>query len=280
MSNWPLQEATQTETVGLDLAASTAIVLPTLSAANTWTAWTQLVAATARAAEGFTLLVTNAQTTGRAGVIELAIGSAGNEVPIAGPFSIDITATVAMDSTTLYVPVALPAGVRVAARWRATATATAGLYTPNVTVALAAPTGMTPVGFAPTTLTAGLTLSGSETNGTTIDAGGTVHTEGARVEISAALPRSVRGFFVNLATPTSGGGGRHSGIVFVNVGAAGSEQRVAAVPYRPDVGTHMAPRCAGPYFVPIAAGTRVSLSSQYSNTGTPARLVSCWLTFF
>lgn len=280
MSNWAIHDGTQTFSTALDEANSRGILLPTITVAHEWTAWVELIDATPVAAHAFIANYFTSRATSRVSVIEFAIGGVGAEVPIAGPLGIDASAGVAPDGPSLYVPVYVPKGARIAARWRGDAVPGSGLANPTMTLTLLAASGRTPMALHDATLTAGLTLDASTTTGVTIDPGFPSNSEGADVELVSSLPRNVRGFFVNLSVPPEGSGGRHAGIAFVNIGAGGSEVRIAAVPYRPDVSRQMAPRCIGPFFTALPAGTRVTMSAMAATSLTPARLIAGWLTFF
>lgn len=280
MSNWGLQSGAQDERIGFNLSgASTGLTIGSLPAANTWTAYAELVAATAHDAHGFNVQLIAGASAGRTSVVEIAVGTAGNEVAVFGPFSINTSTSIGYDAPSIFVPIAIPAGSRLSVRWRSSATVSGALFTPRVTVTLLAAGWMTPVGLASDMQAYGLTLDASTTESTALDAGATLNSEGAHVEVAASTARRARGFYVNLSVPPSSGW-RNDYVVHVSLGSIGTETRIASVHCRTDTAGQMTPRIAGPFFFDLPAGSRLTMSAQSNTAVAGNRVVGGWLLLF
>lgn len=256
------------ESRGQDLATSRGVTVTPSASAHTKGSYAELVAATSYDAVGFWLTVDMAPHSagGNSYLLTLAIGGAGSEQPIVD--NIFFTNVLASGSgrpvpLQVYVPLAVPAGSRIAASIQCeTASNTA---TAKVSVNLV-PAGLVmPPGFGRATVYGAVT---GTTRAVSVDAGAVAHTKGAWAEVTAACAAPVRALLLvamQLRGATSGT--PSSGLYDIGVGAAASE--VVLVPNLPFVvctTVGMAIKAFGPFPVSIPVGTRLSVRAQADNT--------------
>lgn len=206
MSNWPLARAS------ISYGEVTANVGPS-GTANTKSAWVELVAAAPAGVQGVVLRWGPPSTEYPDLVaVDIGVGGAGSEVVVAHDIMmLDQPYGAARCSWVL--PIALPAGQRVAIRAQSAGTATA---TVPYIVEFVRGTGLWPVGGS-TILAHG--YNASTTNGTTLQHGG--YGYGTAVEMVASLTRRALGFAIGMVGQGNNDfGGRYSS-ARVRLGASG-----------------------------------------------------------
>jgi hypothetical protein len=97
VSNWPIQRGGATQISTLTPASSDSILLANIGTAHTWGAWTELIGSTARHSLGLLLSCIVGRNSGRVCVLELGIGAATAERPLAGPFSLESVSSFAAE---------------------------------------------------------------------------------------------------------------------------------------------------------------------------------------
>ncbi len=269
MSNWPLLNASATESVGLVRASSRGTDLAS-GAAHTWSSWVQLTAATSRSAEGFLVNVVSSAGCGRIQLLEIGIGASGSEVTLFGPFAIDGNAGIATEGQSLFVPIRVPEGARIAARVRNSTGSNTGQANTRVSLTLFRGGGLFPVGMQET-FAVGLSLTtGSVTSTTQLDSGATANTAGAWVELTASTPVETRGFYI-CQSFNAGDGTRATYIIDVGIGASAAEVVVASFPVTGDFTQQGGPKILGPFPLHLPAGTRIAARSQSSSNAASSR---------
>lgn len=168
----------------------------------------------------------------------------------------------------LYLPISIPAGAALKARAQSQATVSG--QTIEVTVLYRIGSLVVPASCG------GVQCFGASTaatRGTAIDPGGTVHTKGSWVQLSAAVGKKIRQLFLMLGNgaPTSiSDYGHAQWLIDIGIGAASSEQVViGAIPARRDGSTDcIEPVYIGPFDVAIVSTERLAVRAQCSTTST------------
>ena len=188
---------------------------------NTKGAYTQLLASSGFDYDGL-LVMFAVVSTNVSYLIDVAIGAAASEVLIAENLHASWGNNIPQ---WFYIPRAIPAGTRVAARSQAsTASAQVRMSVVGVKGGFFAPQG----GGDLVTLGANTADSG----GTPIDAGATANTFGAWAQLAASTANDIKGMCctaggINNTTPTTG-----QGLLQIGVGAAAAEQPVLELPFQ------------------------------------------------
>lgn len=258
MSDFTLPMISGYEAIG----ASTAI---TTSTANTKTAYTQLVASTSRQYEGL-LVMLGYSSAAAWWLFDIAIGAAGSEQVIL-PNLMHTPRADYGGISTMFVPITVPAGVRVAVR----AQASGGAKSASIDVkgSFSGQSGMR--GYANAT-DYGTTTATSK--GTQVDPGGTVSTKGAYAQLTASCAQT-RCMLLNVGLDDVTNLYAEWKID-IAVGGAGSEQIVI-----PDIQGGVRNTTTtqyGPlsYFIPlsISAGQRIAARCSCSNNVNPGRMLT------
>lgn len=225
MSNWPVLTGAPPRFVGADSPAGVSAVLTT-SAAYTPSAWVEVVSSVPHGMQGVHLTVRC--PAWRRCLVEFGIGAASSEVLIA---QLPFLANSQYDSDTaanyhhppIFVPLAIPSGVRLVARLRAPASGVIA----HVSINLAPSSVLHPYGFARLQLYG---LSESTLYPTTILAGGTSY--GSWVQLVSSAPFRVRAVSLLGTTGHESGGANYGGRAEhqIGIGTAGSEVGVYARP--------------------------------------------------
>jgi hypothetical protein len=131
-----LESGYRAVTYGANTASSTGTVLTAPAATNSESAWTQISASTTATARWMVVglsIPNTATATAINGLLDIGIGAAGSEVGIVNdiPYAVSTAEDINAPYPLTY-PVNVPAGIRLAARYRGTSTATAAAI--NVTV--------------------------------------------------------------------------------------------------------------------------------------------------
>lgn len=259
------------EAAGVSAASSAGTTL-TAGAVNTKGSYTELIASTAYPACGVVLSVGLAQNV-NAHAIDLAIGAAASEVIVVPDIFVHVLNTRG-GRFSVYLPIALPAGVRLSAR---TQCATAS-QTIVVAATLIAQAPGIPVAGRATAY--GITTSGA-TAGTSVDAGASANTEGAIAELVASTANPIHQIVVLLGDASVGAATAHL-LLDILVGGSGSEQVLI-----PDLSVtrHVSygppqPHVFGPFPVNLPAGVRLSARAQASSNDATMRLLRVALLGF
>lgn len=247
---------------GHQRAASTgAVTLTAPGSTNTKGAWTQLSAAAPFDVAGLWVMCASGGANGAA-LFDIGVGGAGSEQVVVPNVPARRVGGANYGSGVIPLPVAIPAGSRIAARYQSSATTNTLILGAVMTAAAwnTAQGGNRCAAYGAATGTG---------TGTVVDPGGTANTKGAWVEIAAAtdfdsswLLLSVQPSGTLLAT--------QSWLVDVAVGASGSEQIVL-----PDVYVYGSStvdnqiRLALPFSIP--AGSRIAVRAQCTSNTTPGR---------
>jgi len=233
---------------------------------NTKTSWTELVASTPIAAQGF--YVTLQQDSAAADThVDVAFGASGAEKTLVG--NMLLSESGGDQGVVYFFPVAIAAGTRLAVR------AQSSLASPNVDVMLhlASANYLGAPGLA-RVRTYG--ADASDSGGTSIDPGGTANTEGAIVEIIA----NSNTFPIHALTVAIGNQANSTQTGTLNwlfdilIGASGAEKILIEdlQVFATTAGDLASPMVFGPFFVDIPAGTRVSARCQSANIEATDRL--------
>jgi hypothetical protein len=183
MSDFPLIAGTESLAVGRNTSSASQGIAVTSGAANTKGSYAQLIATTTQRMDGFWfhwMSITNTD-----GLVDVAIGASGSEALVVENMA--IASANACDS--VWVPLEIPKGVRVAVRWQAV-TASSTIH-----VGLSALLGgfRTPRAFQ---RAATFGANTATSRGVSVDAGGTANTFGAWTEIVAATAFPLRALYV------------------------------------------------------------------------------------
>lgn len=194
-------------------------------------------------------------------LLDLAIGAAGSEQVIVPDILWHTGASDTGGSAWIYIPIAIPAGTRLAARCQsqtAGAQVTAGIYVVGAGWLQGAPLGVVDA----------YGVDAAATNGTRIDPGATANTKGAYTQIVASTTRHYRYLLVGIGYRLATLAADQNWLLDVAIGAAAAEQVII-----PDLfwrGTAVTdsfpgPQVYGPFPVDIPAGTRLAARAQSSN---------------
>lgn len=263
MGDWSLMEGQLVDTVGEDLATSRGTTVTASSTANTKGSWAQLVAATTYDASGLVVFINKLASSDF--LVDIGIGASGSEriiVPdlVAGYYT-------RYQAAVYYVPISIPAGVRIAARCQSIS----GGATLSVLVSLLSQ------GFLPSSSLGRVTAYGANTadsGGTSVDPGGVAHTKNAYSQINGATANPIRALAIGIGCQENGARTQGFWLVDIAVGAAGSEKIIL-----PDV--HLSaeltidsitPSALGVFFIDIPAGVRLAARAQSSITDATDRL--------
>lgn len=252
------------ETVGAVTASS-------LGTNVSGTTYVQLVAATTYDWQGFWVSIVNTGATVVQRQLTLGLGSAGNEREILPGATLCRASTVNMMASAYYVPVAVPAGSRIAGKM----SGTTGAFTVTVTGVAASPMGTPPSG-------AGFAHGVGTNQGTAIDCGGAANTKGSWTQIVAATTYPYRYLmaFIGCNGNTTMADG--SFLFDIGVGTAASEfALVSNLQFEQSVSGDMNVPCAfGPFPCDLPAGTRLAVRGQSTITDATDRVFDVTLVGF
>lgn len=257
MGDWALGGGGGATQIGLiDLANTYFTSCTTSASANTKGAWMTLIDVADNNVIG--LLLCSQYADSYDFLFDVGIGAEGAEVTIINNLlvSAQIAANQLMCIT--YVPLSVPAGVRIAARVQCTTAAAhyASLGVMPIVGGFSSPSPFTRV----TTYGANTADSG----GTSIDPGGTAHTKGAWIQLTASTSFAHRGFFLAFGNQSNAARVASYWFVDIAVGAEGVE--AALIPNIP-LGCEGGAYVVTPKFTPfipvdIPIGTRLSARAQ------------------
>lgn len=234
------------------------------AAVNTKGVWVTMIAATARPAVEVILTFQMASPATEM-LVDLGLGPAGSEqVEI---LNLYVSKGAIAQAVTIRLPLAVASGVRVAVRAQANIAAAPVL----VTCHLAGGSGESVTGFEEAE---GVGVNAATSRATTIDGGASANTKPPYVQLVASTAKAYRGFFVLVG---NGAAARAAGVAFaldVAIGAAGSERiLIADLPCQSNAQERVDPYCFGPFWIPVAAGQRLSCAASASTTTAAERTV-------
>jgi hypothetical protein len=225
-----------------DTSVSEGTIITASGSNNTKGSYTTLIAATAHPAGGMFIILGGANTSGGAYLIDLAIGAAASEQIIVP----DLFYHAQADSTYMYayLPISIPAGVRVSAR----VACSSASRTVRVNVVLVS-------GEAIEAAATAYGTDAANSRGTQVTASGSTNTKGSWTQLTAAttaehkwcivMMRSFSGQQAILDLGTGAGGSEQMVVPNMNLRDSSSGDPVAyAFPLRIPKGTRVAARCA------------------------------------
>jgi hypothetical protein len=265
--------------VGDASSGSGGVVVTANTTINTEGSYAEIIASTSIDAGGFRLTIHEGTKIAAEYLFDIAIGAGGSEQVIVAdiPFSHGSTSG-AGASVSCFIPLAIPAGTRIAARCQANVTGSGTLL---VTVHLIAPTFMGVGDSLGEAETIGATAADS--GGTAIDPGGTINTKSTPVQLSASISTDWKALMFCVSRSAANRALTNMEHTFdVMVGAASSEVVVV-----PDIQTSQVtsydanmPYVQGPFPCSIPAGSRVSVRAQASAATANDRVVDVILIGF
>lgn len=264
MSNWPLLSPGVPIPYGADAASSTA-VSASAGASYTKGAWAELVSALPTQCAGVLLTVAIA-TTNAAYAFDVGIGSAGSEIVVASDLLLAIPNRPEFVGTYRFVlPIMIDQGQRVAIRASSSSGSALSFVAQIIAVA---PSPLWPVlrrKMSTYNVNAATNLAASY-----CDAGGTVNTKGAWVEICAVTPHPITSALL-VANSGPSNGFAVNFLLDLGVGAAGTEHVVVPnIHHRTETASG---RTSFPALFPVTipAGVRVSARVQCTSSNSAHR---------
>ena len=266
--------ATLFKTYGGVAASSLGTTITAPGSVNTKGAWAQIVASTDFPAVGIIVALQIEPGSGDTQqLIDVGVGAAASEVVIVPNLLTNRCTSAEGAKWKVYIPVAIPAGTRVAMRYQSNGTAPV-IY---ATVAIVGGQAKRQI-LSPGKCTDYGSATGTSV-GQTVDPGGTINTEGAYTQIVASTTYAIRGLIVCLGNLTTGAGNPRW-LADLAVGAGGSEQIVIADlmhsnPGPAGGGGHASDN--GWHYLPMAipAGTRIAMRAQCSINTASDRNLTC-----
>ena len=251
MGDWPNTEVLQRLQGYGVVASSDAIALTVAGAVNTKSAWTELIASTPF--DSFGIVVQGGMVN--IGSFDIGVGAAGYEQIIISDFYQGFRLS---GSKTMYFPIAIPAGSRIAARYQSVQIA----IVPKMNVFLCQ-------GDVNRTFSQIVTygfVSGTS-KGLTVDPGTTLNTKGTWNEIVASTVKDIKAIAIIIGDQAySRGNAQIDWLIDIGIGAAGYENvfipdwwarynySSSAIPIEP---------ANSPWFwLPIPAGSRLAVRAQ------------------
>lgn len=211
---FPILDGQKVENGGAVPAGSQGTNVTAAGSTNTKGNYSQLIAATSVPAKGLFIVATNA-AAGVDYLLDIAIGAAASEQVILE--NLLISASSIPVGSYYFFPCEIPAGMRIAARVQATTLSSA------VRVSVQLLSG----GFAQAEGFTGVETMGADTSdsgGISLDPGGTTHTKGSYVQISAACARNLKGLTIATGMQLNTARSNTQWLMDIAIGGAGSEQ--------------------------------------------------------
>lgn len=266
MSDWGLYDGARWEGAGAVTASTRGTTLTAdASVAGTKGAWVELVASLAVHGDGILISVVAPDQPSKYSV-DIAIGGLGSEVVVI-PDIIVATPRTSQGSLTLFLPLALAKGSRIAARTSATELS-AGI---DILIAVLQ------TGFATMPPFGVITQAGAGGNtagGTTVDPGGTANTR-VITELTTGISHRTRAIMLVITARGNTAHATARWLLDLCIGAGGSEvvivpEFLAETAAIPDDFAH---RVFGPFLVNIPASTRIALGARCSINDATDRLL-------
>jgi hypothetical protein len=204
---------------GVNAAASTGVTTTASGSANTKGAWAQLISATAYDSQWLMIGVGELSGSLASYLLDIGIGGAGSEVVLIPDLAVYVYIATVTVVRYVCVPVAIPAGTRVAARIQAST----GGVTANVSLHLIACGIDAPPGLHRVEACGALTAASTGTQ--LADPGGTANTDGAWTQLIAATGFDYRHMII-LASNGGSYSSAPSHLLDIAVGGSGAEVEV------------------------------------------------------
>lgn len=251
-------------------SSSTGVALTAPGSANTKSSYTQLISSTSTHSTGLLVSIVQgpASTANETILVDIAFGAASSEVVMVGNLMSEALFYAGNFAPHVYsylLPIPVPAGTRVAARYQSSRSSAWGTVRVQAQL-LGGGAGYVGSGMVETW---GATTGTSR--GTSVDPGGTANTKGSYAQLVASSTSDTHGIIVAAGSQNTDAGGtlqnEHNWTLDIAVGSAGSEQIVVAdLPLARWWSTTLTPTVFPPLPVSIAAGSRVSARLQFSRT--------------
>ena len=261
MPDWPAGSGGRIAEVGAVPASSTGVQLTTGSPAHTKGAWEEVTASTPFTCSAFILTINFALATY---LVDVGIGVAGSEVVLVG--NIHYSGQTLVPFSMLF-PMRIPTGSRIAVRSQGSAT---GSVT-STTMYLLNEGFTGPVGRN-RCITYGADTSDS--GGTVVDPGTTLHTKGAWTQITASTTADHKGLAIIHGSRNNTAMAGATFFYDIAVGASGQEQIIIANwRVTSSVNETISPQNSPFFPVDIPAGSRIAVRCSGNTTDATDRLL-------
>lgn len=269
MADWFVgRDSTLAKDYGQDTGTSAGTSIES-SSIHTKTAWVQLSASTDYEADGFLFFRSKGIGSANETLWDVGVGAEGSEQVIVPNLLFANRAP--NDGQGAYIPLSIPAGSRVSARYQIASSSTI-----THTVALVLLKG----GFLGLPGLSRMEDCGADTTnskGMVIDPGDSVNQKGSWVELRAASSFAYRSIIVAIGHNNFLSKSDDVWLFDIGVGGSGSEQVII-----PNLmlgtslaGDHITPNIIGPLPFSVPAGSRIAVRAQSSTTGSIGRLFTC-----
>lgn len=271
MTNWPSHDGAQVETFAADTSGSLGASVSNLTALNTKGAYVELIASTSFAYSGmrFEFCQSNGVTAYGPILADLAIGASGSEKIIAENLFHD-TWRGSQFSNNLLLPISVPSGSRLSARFQSGGNTSAGL----TISATGFTTGFASPFFAGHSRLITMGANTADSGGVSIDPGGTANTKGSWTEVVASTSVSLAYLYMIIGEQQNPALDEFFDWLFdIAIGASGSEKVLVNNLWHHERGLEYGDGYVhGPLPVSIPAGSRLAVRSQCSRTDATDRL--------
>lgn len=270
MADFPVYDGSVFQAIGVSTSTSKGTTLTSGVSGHTKGSWVELSSSAPEGITSFVVQLYNTQESSSASrvSVDIGIGSAGSEVVLVP----DLRTLMRTMTTagTFYIPMAIPGGVRVAARLQA---GTGGSRTCDVAI------GVFRGGFLsspPLTQATHYGFVSAGTVGTEVDPGAAANTKGAASEITASCTNPIRSMILcigntsdaNYNPPTRLDDGY---LLDIGVGAT-PDYIITNYPLTTCTPIDcLSPWVVGPFDCCIPAGTRIVARAQSSENADPPR---------
>jgi len=252
--------STRAENFGVDLSNSRGIQI-TSGSANVKGSWVELIASTGidyNTIELFVRTFTAAQL-----LMDIGIGSAGNEVVVAENLYVGAAGSTRGQMTNMQLPIYIPSGTRISCRTQASSSST-GVLCSGVGYS---------GGIGGTRGRAKVIANGADTSdsgGVAVDAGGVADTKGSWVEITSATSVDARELLLITGVGLNSSLSVADFLVDIGIGSAGNEEIIVPnihlfTDATADVMSHTFIRLP----IQVPNGTRIACRMQSSTTASP-----------
>jgi hypothetical protein len=264
MADWPLKGDVSRLSAHGHVHASTAGVTVSTTTQHVKGAWTEIISATPVAADGLLFFDFNGSSANER-LWDLAIGASGSE-KIVVP-NLHCSGRESNIGDHAYLPVAIPAGSRIAARFQIT-----GANITRDCAVVLFKGGFQTLSAYQRIEACGIDLTNSK--GTVIDPGATEHTKGAWTQLIAATAFAYKALLVSIGHNNNITRSTYQWFLDIAIGGSGAEKILL-----PDVVLTAAivmdnplPQKIGPLPISIPAGSRLAARAQSNTSSSPGRL--------
>ncbi len=266
MPTWPLVDTSRMVTVGTSAGSSTGTTI-TAGSANAKGSWTQLVASSAFQADELIVQIGNNSGANADYLVDIGVGAGGSEQVILSNLTVSAGSASAIRTNYPAIPIAIPAGSRIAARCQSSSNA----------ATLAVQLTLIQYGLNRSTGLSRCTTYGADTSdsgGVSIDPGGSANTKGSWTEITSSTSVLHQGLMIGIGNQANNARTVASLLLDIGIGAGGSEQVVVAdYILKADANGDFVAPCLGPVLpLTIPAGTRLAARAATHITDATDRL--------